>query len=568
MKRELYNLLEAQKEGNWTLNALAAKVYNELTPSWEMAMNGPNREGFIKACEAEIKTLEEFEVWEEVNRKDWMKVLPSVWAFRQKVFPDGSMRKLKARLAAGGHKQEKGIDYWETYSPVVSWTTVRLMLILTAQLGLASRQVDYTSAFVHAEIEKPPGYDQMTPEEQERAGVYMEMPRGFSKPGRVLRLKKALYGLKTSGRSFWLHLKSKLEAVGFEQQVDVDPCLFISDKVVCLTYVDDSLFFAKCQEDIDEVIALLRDKENMKLQEENDVAGFLGVHIQRDPDKVTLTQAGLAQRIITALGCDDLPAVDTPATDVLGKDEDGEPANCTFNYASVIGMLWYLYGHSRPDIGFAVSQCARFAFCPKRSHELALIRIGQYLKGTIDKGITMKPLDTGSFRLDVYVDSDFMGLYGKERRADPDNVKSRTGYVITLNDCPMIWASKLQEGVALSTMMAEYYALSTAMREVIPFRNIVECVAKKVGIAQGCQTSFKTTVWEDNVGALTLANLEPGRNTPRSKFYDCKVHWFRSHLNESCTVEKIDTKEQRADMFTKPLVRETFCYLRKLLIGW
>ena len=87
-------------------------------------------------------------------------------------------------------------------------------------------------------------------------------------------------------------------------------------------------------------------------------------------------------------------------------------------------MMWYLYGHSRPDLGFAVSQAARFAFSPKRSHELALIRIGQYLKKTKDKGMIMKPLTNDKFKMDVFVDSDFMGLYGKEKRSNPENVKS------------------------------------------------------------------------------------------------------------------------------------------------
>ena len=68
-------------------------------------------------------------------------------------------------------------------------------------------------------------------------------------------------------------------------------------------------------------------------------------------------------------------AVDMPATGVLGKDLDGDPPNCAFNYASVIGVLWCPCGHSRCDLGFAASQAARFSFAPKRSHELALIRI-------------------------------------------------------------------------------------------------------------------------------------------------------------------------------------------------
>ena len=190
------------------------------------------------------------------------------------------------------------------------------------------------------------------------------MPRGFREEGTVLKLKKSLYGLKQAPRTWFNHLKGNLERVGFQAATDVDPCLFISDKVICVTYVDDCIMFAENMEDIDAVIKKLQDLK-MTLEVEQDVAGFLGVHMDRDGDRITLTQKGLTKRIIEALGVTDLPAVATPATDVLGKDEDGEPANGTFNYASVIGMLWYLYGHSRPDLGFAVSQAARFAFAPK-----------------------------------------------------------------------------------------------------------------------------------------------------------------------------------------------------------
>ena len=131
-------------------------------------------------------------------------------------------------------------------------------------------------------------------------------------------------------------------------------------------------------------------------------------------------------------------------------------------------MIWYVYGHSRPDLGFAVSQAARHAFAPKRSHELALVRIGQYLKGTRTKGLTLKPIKTDEFKMDVFVNSDFMGLYGKEKRSSEDNVKSRAGHVICLNECPIVWSSKLMQSIALSTMMAEYHAHSASMREVLP----------------------------------------------------------------------------------------------------
>ena len=565
---------ESETQESWSPLALAAKTTDADadTFTFQEAMNHPESDGFWQAAKKELETLTKtMDVWDEVDREPWMNVLPSTWAFRIKRFPNGLIRKFKARFCARGDKQIHGVDFFDTYAPVVSWTTVRLLLILSLELELATRQVDYTAAFVHADVEKPPDFDKMSPEEQAKTGVYVEMPRGFSKPGKVLKLKKALYGLRSSPRSFYLYLRDILEEGGLKCQEDVDPCLFISDKVICLLYVDDTLLYAKRDEDIDEVLAYLR-KRGLTLEEEDDVAGFLGVDIKRNPQtgEITMTQTGLIDRILEAMEIGDLDPVGTPADDVLGKDEFGDPADCSFNYASVIGMLWYLYGHSRPDLGFAVSQAARFAFAPKRSHELALIRIGQYLKGTWDKGLTFKPVPMDQeFTMDVYVDSDFMGLYGKEQRSDPSNVKSRTGYVICLNGCPVIWSSKLQDGIALSTMMAEYYALSSAMREVIPLRSLVQTVAKGCGVDEHVLTTFKTTVWEDNNGALTLANLDPGQQTPRSKFYDVKVHWFRSHLKpNNIEVKKIDTKIQLADLFTKPLTKDTFSSLRKLLMGW
>ena len=333
----------------------------------------------------------------------------------------------------------------------------------------------------------------MSPEEQEKSGVYVEMPRGFSQPNKVCKLKKSLWGLKNSPRNWFKMLSTSLQELGFESAEDVDPCLFISEKVICLTYVDDCIFFAPNPKDIDKIVKLLRERK-FELTEEDDVAGFLGIDITKTPTHIKLTQKGLIQRIIDALQISDLHPVKTPATEVIGKDLDGDPPDCAFNYASVVGMLWYLTNNSRPELTFAVSQAARFSFCPMRSHELALIRIGQYLKGTSDKGLMLIPIKTDTFVMDAYVDSDFLGIYGKEERADPDNVRSRTGYVIELNGCPICWNSHLQNSICVSTMMAEYYALSTCMREVLPLRDLVRRVAIGCGLNEACETTFKVTV--------------------------------------------------------------------------
>ena len=140
--------------------------------------------------------------WTVTDRTPDMNVLPSTWAFKCKRFPDGLIKKFKARFCARGDRQKAGIDYFETYAPVVMWVTIRLLLILECLLNLVSKQGDVTCAFLHAHLE-------------EGENVYLEMPRGFQQYDRkgnkrVLKLKRSLYGLKQSPRAFWKYMIEKL----------------------------------------------------------------------------------------------------------------------------------------------------------------------------------------------------------------------------------------------------------------------------------------------------------------------------------------------------------------------
>jgi Reverse transcriptase (RNA-dependent DNA polymerase) len=539
----------------WNPAFLSTKANAEDHPDFDTVMNGPHAAGFWKACQIEWDMLLSKDVWEIVSRPLNRHVISGTWALRIKRFPDGTMRKLKARFCARGFEQTEGVDYDETYAPVVNWTTVRFLLMMSILLGLETRQVDYVAAFVQADIDMD---------------VYVEMPRGFAQPGKVLKLMKSLYGLRQSPRNYFNHLSAKLTKLGFVPS-DADPCLFVSDKCICLVYVDDTLFFARSQTDIDEIVQGLRNL-NMDLEEESDVAGFLGVLIDRRPDgSIALLQQGLIARIIDALHISDLHPKRTPsALGVLAADKDGDPPNGTFNYASVVGMLGYLQANSRPDLTFAVAQCARFTHSPKRSHELALMRIGQYLKGTADKGLIFRPKPLSTiFETDVYVDSDFAGGWGYEDPNDPACVKSRTGFIIEIMGCPIQWLSKLQPNIATSTMEAEYTALSIALRAAIPLIQIIKFVNSAFKLTQNAIVTFKTTVHEDNLGALTLAKLDPGRQTPRSKFYAIKMHWFRSWLKPNeIELQHVDTALQKADMFTKSLPTASFEQNRFLTCGW
>lgn len=118
------------------------------------------------------------------------------------------------------------------------------------------------------------------------------------------------------------------------------------------------------------------------------------------------------------------------------------------------------------------------------------------------------------FNIECFVDADFAGLWPYKDKQDPSCVKSRTGFVICVADCPVIWSSNLQTDIDTSTMEAEYNGMSILMQDVLPFRFLFLAVARGVGLSEEVLTSFKTTVWEDNNGALPLANMEPGQMTP------------------------------------------------------
>lgn len=434
------------------------------------------------------------------------------------------------------------------------------MMILAAKQGLCTAQADITAAFVHADLEDD---------------VYVEQPKGWTYGDNyVLKLNKSVYGLRQSSRNFFQHLTKALAKLNFVPS-DHDPCLFIGKTVTIIVYVDDILLFSKSDDDINKVIANLRDQE-IQIRREGTAEGFLGVAVERIHDgnfhMIKMTQEGLTKRVVEALGLCSLYStpISTPAESApLPKDVNGAPASENFNYAAVVGMMLYLSGHTRPDIAFAVHQCARYTFCPTRRHEKALIRIGRYLKGTMKRGMTLKP--TSEPRVDCYPDADFAGLYGHEDNQDPHCARSRTGFVILAFGCPILWKSKLQTEIALSTMEAEYIAISTACRDLFPVVDLIRELCRVTGMDTTFKSKIYVKIHEDNVGALRLGKLEPRRMTPRSKHYAIKYHWFRTHVadpSKRIQLTKIDTANQLGDIFTKGLTRASFEHLRCSLMGW
>ena len=309
-------------------------------------------------------------------------------------------------------------------------------------------------------------------------------------------------------------------------QSDADPCLFISKDIIVLIYVDDALYFYKDKLAISDLKGKMVD-EGMLFREEDSVAGYLGVYIDRKKDNsIVLTQSGLGEQIIDALHLNDdtVDPADTPCTKYLAIDEHGKPTHGNFEYQSIVRQLNYLQGHTRPDITMAVSQCARFVHSPKRSHELALLWIRQYLKGTPNQGLILSPKDAHLLKTEIYVDANFACGWGVKCSANPYCVKSRTGYIIEIASFPLLWVSVMQSTITTSTMESEYTALSQACQAAIPLLAVIDCATEGLNFTKREKLTFVATIHEDNMGALVLAKLEPGCHTPPLKFYAKKLH--------------------------------------------
>jgi hypothetical protein len=494
-----------------------------------------------------------------------VKALPAIWAFKRKRLPDWTISKWKARLNVHGGRQVHGVNFWDTYTPVVKWSTVRLVLTLSLLNGFKTRQVDFVQAFTQAPLDCP---------------IFMEVPAGFcivdgklSFSGEanrnidkdyVLRLTKNMYGLKQAGRNWYQGLHDELLTIGFKQS-KVDKCLFICSGCIIVAYVDDCLLFSKDNSILDNVLNHLR--TTFKITSEADVGAYLGLDIKRNSDGfLEITQPGLINKVITVCGLDnESNEHKTPADGILhASTAPNEPRQLSWNYSQVIRMLNYIATSSRPDILFAVHQCARFSTAPTRAHELVVKRIVRYLKGTRTKGYILKP--TNNHCINCFVDADFPGAWTFNHSADPSSVRSRSGYVITYAHCPILWSSKLQSEIALSTTEAEYISLSQSLRDLIPMRTILHELSTVCNITSSEATTF-STVFEDSKGCVDLIAAPTMR--PRSRHISIKYHHFREHVRSGqIRIKWISTTAQLADIFTKPLPLSKFISLRQTLLGW
>ena len=527
----------------------ARAVKDPDTLTFEEAMRSPERKFWMAAAQGEVTSLESKGTWTEVPMSQAeARIIPGTWVFRIKRAPSGEIKKFKARYCVRGDLEEDNGE--DNFAPVVSWSTVRLFLVLCFLLGWTTASIDFTNAFVQSILTEP---------------IWIHLPRGFTSKlgqGTCLRLSRSLYGLRRSPKLFSETALDAFRKLGFTQSV-FDPCLLFKPGMMIVMYVDDCGIGAANPKDIDRLVDDLRSM-GFDLTREGDFSEFLGIKMVKLPDgSIQLTQKGLIDKIIKTTGMEESKPNYIPATNALSADLDGPPMAESWSYSSIIGMLLYLSTNTRCDIAFAVSQAARFAAKPRQSHATAIKTIIRYLKRTREQGMILKP--TGTLDLDLYVDADFCGLFKVESDTNSDAARSRTGFIVVFSGFPLIWKSQLQASIACSTLEAEYTALSYSLKAFLPIKRMLYEAVNFLQISTAIRSSIRARVFEDNQGAYLLARNH--RITNRTRYFLNKWHWFWEHAEEF-ELYKVDTKNQRADYFTKALTREPFENNRLQVQGW
>ena len=348
----------------------------------------------------------------------------------------------------------------------------------------------------------------------------------------------------------------------------VDECVFYKGKTILLVYVDDAILCGPSSKVIDDIITSL--KKDFDVTDEGEIDDYLGVKVTRPTkDTIELKQPHLIQQILDEVGI--LPQSKikdkaAPSSTILRRDLDGAPMREKWDYRRILGKLIFLEKSTRGESAYAVHQCARFSNNPKQSHANAVKYLCRYLLATKDKGMILKPDLSKSF--EVHVDCDFAGNWVKEDAMnDPSTAKSRTGYIISYAGCPVIWASKLQTEVVLSTTESEYVGLSESLRMAIVMMSLLkEMKEHGVDIPSTTPTIY-CKLFEDNAGAIHLAKSPKMR--PRTRHINQKYHHFREWVKSGLIeILPIDTREQVADLLTKPLDYASFVKHRKSMLGW
>lgn len=511
---------ERRKPDRYNQTGLLATEDTELTVT--EALNGPESEQWKKAMDEEMESFRKNEVYELVDAPKGATIVKCRWVLKKKIKSDSEVQ-YRARLVAKGFTQKRGLDYSKTFSPVVRHSTLRLLFAISVKLRLNITQLDVKTAYLNGHLNEE---------------IYMCAPEGYvsETSGKVLKLNKAVYGLKQSALAWYERVSDVLCKNEYKNCIQ-EPCLFIKMckdiKIIIALYVDDFLIFSNSKNETKKLKDILNSE--FEIKDLGEVKQYLGMNIsvQKDCNKyeITISQQQYIEELLLKFNMSDCSTIDTPIENKLNIPK-AEKCTVGLSYQKLLGCLMYLAVMTRPDITYSVSYLSQFNTCYSTEHWNYAKRVLKYLKKT--KKYCLKFSSHGG---------DLQGFVDADWASDNLDRKSYTGFCFVMSGTAISWQSRKQRVTALSSTEAEYVALSEACREAVYLRELLyELTGSLSTIRLSC----------DNQSALKMATNHQCHN--RTKHIDVKHHFVRETVNSGkVKVNYLSTNEMPADLLTKGL---------------
>ena len=519
--------------------ALHAQTFIYYEPKcFQEAMESPESDLWKRATDEEIQSHYKNNTWTVVPLPPGRVCIPSGWNFKIKTDKDGQPKRRKARFFAKGYRQIKGIDFQESFAPVVRYDSLRVVIATAASQNLELIQLDVKTAFLNGEIDEE---------------IYISQPQGYIIQGReeeVCKLNKALYGIRQASRIWNLKLHSALVKFGLKQCM-ADPCIYSridgKETVIIAIWVDDGLIAGSNMNIIMKIVNFLSTNFEMEYGPAEHFVGLV-IHQDRKNKKIFLSAPQYVDKVLAKFNMTKSHPVAIPAdkgaprlSKLMGpSNQEEREIMKKFPYREAVGSIMYAAITLRPDISFIAGQLAQHCENPGPKHWNAAKRALRYLAGTRNHGLCFDGSGTNSDNLSGYSDADYAG--------DPDSRRSTSGFVFLLNGGPVTWSSRRQPIVALSTMESEYIAASDSCREATWLRLLLS----ELGLHQ----REPTKLWCDNESAISLARNPESHK--RSKHIDVRYHYIREQIAKSVMeISYVNTKNQLADILTKAVDTES-----------
>lgn len=499
-------------------------------------MHGPEWESAIRA---ELVMLQSLGTWEYAELPADKRAVGHKWVFTVKYTTTGQIDRFKARLTAQGFSQVSGENFLETFSPTMRAESMRVLLAIAAHEDLEVRQVDVISAYPRSKL---------------HAEVYMKPPDGLEcPPGKVLRLNTSLYGLKQSGREWYIEACHGLLNIGLRPTAS-DPSVFKNEdrSLILGLYVDDMLIISKDIDLIKRTISLI--KKLWDIKDIGNVKEILGLCVQRDRNQRTITicQTSYIERTLREFNLLNTRPASLPASDrnMLVAASPDESQTDQALYQQAIGRLMWIANSTRFDISYVVGQLSQHCNKPVVRHWNSVLQVLRYLSGTRD----LKLRIGGKGQEEVFDDRSRMFGYKLHGFSDADYAgdhldrRSVTGHLYLLSRGLVSWSSSKQKCVATSTTEAEYIALSEASKQGQWIRALLKEL-KRFNLLEDNQA---VPMHSDNQACIALSQDPVGHR--RTKHIDVRYHYIRELVSyRKATVEYLPSEDMIADILTKPL---------------